>query len=324
MFRINNEAGPKRGFTLIELLVVIAIIAALAALLLPAVQNAREAARRSQCINNLKQISLALHNYESAHRVFPPGLLTNGTGMLTGGTVVSFSEPVRTNAWDNGTFAMRSIASWELGKEWAWPSFILPQMGQGTIVPDFNATSTSDPGVQVSISSYVCPSASLPPSPAAAQPPVPADVFGFLNYRGNMGTTGTDGILYPNSQVAFRDIRDGETNTLLIGETLLGMWQDSTSCCAQFPASIPPVATAPVLPPDWDLMTAAQQQHFMECWSPDQVNNPSRVMFNFGSWHPDVIHFSMADGSTRSFALNVDQTIMTALATRSGGERMSQ
>ena len=73
----------RRGFTLIELLVVIAIIAVLIALLLPAVQSAREAARRTQCVNNLKQLGLALHNYHSSNNVFPMGVSLNNDGSVT-------------------------------------------------------------------------------------------------------------------------------------------------------------------------------------------------------------------------------------------------
>src|SRR5205809_5012802 len=96
-----------RGFTLIELLVVIAIISVLIALLLPAVQSAREAARRSQCVNNLKQIGLALHNYHDSVGVFPPGYVSAqspGSNSITGGN--------------------------DVGPGWAWGSMILPQLEQ--------------------------------------------------------------------------------------------------------------------------------------------------------------------------------------------------
>src|SRR5438309_1124350 len=111
---------PRRrgGFTLIELLVVIAIIAVLIALLLPAVQAAREAARRISCVNNLKQIGLALHNYHEASGTFPPG----------------YASYWRLDSGDAGT------AEDDLGPGWAWGSMILPQMEQ---TPLYNAINFS-------------------------------------------------------------------------------------------------------------------------------------------------------------------------------------
>src|SRR5712672_3144627 len=108
---MQTNLRSKRGFTLIELLVVIAIIAVLIALLLPAVQQAREAARRTQCKNNLKQLGLALHGYHDAFQVFPPGYVA-GSPFKDGETDTS--------------------------PGWGWPAMILPQFEQGALHDSIN------------------------------------------------------------------------------------------------------------------------------------------------------------------------------------------
>ena len=115
----------RKGFTLIELLVVIAIIAILVALLLPAVQQAREAARRTQCKNNLKQLGLAFHNYHDVHRTFPPGWINDHTRwQTTGGASVNSHHG---NAEDDA--------------QWAWSVFLMPFIDQA---PAFNTLGVND------------------------------------------------------------------------------------------------------------------------------------------------------------------------------------
>ena len=136
-----------RGFTLIELLVVIAIIAILIALLLPAVQQAREAARRTQCKNNLKQIGLALYNYESTHRIFPPSCITN---------------PYATGAIDGISFPDDQMVG---PSGFGWGALILPQLEQLPLYNQFNFSTacwsiSNKVAAATPVSVFLCPSRS--------------------------------------------------------------------------------------------------------------------------------------------------------------------
>ena len=206
----------QRGFTLVELLVVIAIIGILIALLLPAVQSAREAARRMQCANKLKQIGLALHNYASTHGVFPPGGVTN-TVTCSGAT----SPMVGNTSTD--AFA-------------PWTVMILPYLEQqtrydtyklnGTFSPTHSYTGTANFAVQ------------FQPNPAFECPSDPRNGRGESNTNYYACQGGGDasqaachagccpcrmvfsnGMFYNNSSTRFADLRDGSSNVLMVGET---------------------------------------------------------------------------------------------------------
>jgi prepilin-type N-terminal cleavage/methylation domain-containing protein/prepilin-type processing-associated H-X9-DG protein len=209
-------SNVRRGFTLIELLVVIAIIAVLIALLLPAVQAAREAARRAQCVNNLKQMGLALHNYHDAVLAFPPGYLTSG----------KFVDG------ENDT-----------SPGWGWASMILPQLDQSPLYSSINVwlpvpAPANTTATQTSLNVFLCPSDQIPgrtfavtdgfgntvatvapSSYACCTGNDAADVALGLNNDGS-----GNGLFFRNSLMRMAAITDGTSLTIMLQERA---WGDS-------------------------------------------------------------------------------------------------
>lgn len=218
-----------RGFTLIELLVVIAIIAILIALLLPAVQQAREAARRTQCRNNLKQIGLALHNYHDVYNMFPPGRVRN-----------SYATP---DAWYSGNIAwlprlLPYIDQAPLFNRIDW------NLGQGTSGTDGNSgvNGASPNGAR----RQIIPAFRCPSDPGNGLVPwtdplgnrvtgaAPDGSYASTNYAGNVGrttrlSTTPPGLFGQNTKIGIRDILDGTSNTLAVSEIVIGFHRISTN-----------------------------------------------------------------------------------------------
>ncbi|RLS34348.1 MAG: DUF1559 domain-containing protein [Planctomycetota bacterium] len=321
-----------RGFTLVELLVVIAIIALLVAMLLPAVQRAREAARRSSCINNMKQLGLAAHNYHDTHLTFPSGWVENPSVVTMDYPYPSLPATVTLPLANN---QILQLNDWSMGPHYGWHTMLLPQMDQGTIILNFSKPKNDKENwqmLQVPVEPYVCPSASYPPARLQN--------LGYTSYRGNLGwwptidpvtrqpivdpVTGlppaplNNGIFYQNSSVNFRDATDGTTQTFLFGETLFGgYWGDNYSCCARARDDQPVQPAAPA--------TQVPHANFDLHWTaPSNAGGSNLVhFFSFGSFHGDVVNFTMLDGSARSIAKNIDTTIFRALCTRNGREAIS-
>lgn len=312
------------GFTLIELLVVIAIIAVLIALLLPAVQSAREAARRAQCVNNLKQIGLAMHNYHDVHGQFAPGYLT-----LAGG---------------NATMGAPDPLTRDTGPGWAWGTMILPHMEQSPLHASFNfdlpcQAAANSTGARASVGAFLCPSVSDPSTTydVKDEPGAKLATFSRSHYAASAGrpepwvyaiddwSTIADGPIYRNSRTRVASVTDGLSNTIFIGEhspilsdkTWVGVIPGSVVFpTARFAFSEGEVGAAQLL-----VHSGPNPGE-----TPPLIHPPNSRMgkvCQMYAEHPGGCNVLMGDGSVRFAKSTISQAVWPALATIAGGEVIS-
>jgi len=312
---IEKSGVARKGFTLIELLVVIAIIAVLISLLLPAVQNARESARRTQCRNNLKQIGLALHNYHDAHGSFPPGCLAISYAGVGYGTPMS--EPSRT----------------QVAGGWGWSVMVLPFLDHAPLYNSLNANGNNFPSsptvyTKQVLPVFLCPSdytKDIVTSTAMggdgandghAKSSYPA-IFGSttVNYI-NTATSPTRGMFWYNSAVRIRDAIDGASNTLMVTERV---WdgKDSETRRGAIWAGKCPGANVPLNAGNKYSTFVRAQNH--PDWLIMGLNNNSAM-----SRHQDGVFFVLGDGSVRFLSKHTDGATYQRLGQMADGEVIAE
>ncbi len=333
-----HKSIGRKAFTLVELLIVIAIIGVLVGLLLPAVQAARESARRSSCTNNLKQLGLAMHNFEGSRKVFPPSTMWNGVlGDHTNGL----------SAWVR----------------------ILPFLEETSLAVNFTSTSNEDqtladgrPVQSIRVASFLCPSEMN-------------DMIRFksdgsinsypMNYAANLGPWlvfdpadkgAPQGAFFPNSRLRAANFTDGLSHTVMAAE--VKAWQPyysgSTSATATIPnaaaeicalggsAKMGPQLTDNKGHTEWG-DGKCQQSGFTATFPPNtevpctyngfsydvdfvgmkeggSLTDPTYAAITSRSHHPGIVNAVMMDGSVRAIADDIDTMAWRTMSTRNGNE----
>ncbi|MCR9199872.1 MAG: DUF1559 domain-containing protein [Planctomycetaceae bacterium] len=326
------QSRRPRGFTLIELLVVIAIIAILIALLLPAVQQAREAARRTQCKNNLKQIGLALHNYLDVYTYFPPSFVSD---------ISTFDTP---------------------GGEWSVHARILPYLEQANLYSQADLSfAYGDPindGIATQrVAAYLCPSEindkqRLSGGVAVHYPLSYGYNGGTWSVWDNASRRGGDGAFFPNAKLGTQHFTDGTSNTLGFAEVkaYTGYNRDGDTGSATIPwtgAEVTDLVAAggsnksnsghtewvdgrvhqsgmtTTLPPNSVVIVPTQERpgvgDYTSCREDKSCSGPTYAAITARSYHTGIVQVVLMDGSTHSISNNIDLGVYRNLGARDDG-----
>ncbi len=325
----------RRGFTLVELLVVIAIIGVLVALLLPAVQAARESARRTQCSNNLKQIALATHNFHDTYGKFPPGLL----GMRVGDPFdpdTSYDQAVGVLPFVLPFMEMSNVRDrFTVGMNVKYSASDPSPPAPANTVAFFSTFDGEHPPFQTwniahtKIGAFLCPSASnsspilgmglahttyLDEDGAATMNMwywnSPPPDLGLTNYLACAGVIGRvnhsgwdvwEGIFHTRSMNRMSSVTDGTSNVLMFGEFAGGHGSNNA---LEF--TVPWMGAGP-MPTAWGLQPDGGRRY--------------GAYYQFGSYHPGIVNFALADGSVRALSHTIDNTPGTRIYWRLSGMR---
>ncbi len=339
----SSAPGRRGGFTLIELLVVIAIIGVLIALLLPAVQSAREAARRAKCVNNLKQLGLAVHNYLSTHGETLPNNGFSGIGYPNDHSPLARLLPYMEQA------NLYNLVNFDIH---------MGHPGSTDLPMELRTAAT------YAVASFLCPSDGSSPISQYTLPSSAVIPIAGSNYAANHGSGRTgafhpgsvsDGLCWVNASVSLAEILDGTSNTLIFSESIRGPGTDPGTATPDNPpsfqvyraqlSSLP--ANLPQLADEQGYMAVksvvsgfngTRQAYWLRGTVPDgpmlngrlrpnakapDLNFKSAKITAARSFHPGGVNACMTDGSVRFIKDSIDGNTWSALWTRAGGEVIS-
>ena len=307
----TNIRSHKRGFTLIELLVTVAIIAVLVAILLPAVQGVREAARRSQCQSNLMQIGLALSNYQMVHGVLPPGT----------------QNP-------SGPIESKEAGGYHLG----WLAMILPYLEEQNAYQKIDLGATvydpaNGPVRNHRISVLQCPS---DPYPGSGAGPGLTNYCGIHNDFETPIDVNQNGVLFLNSSIRYEDVSDGSSHTIYVIETQLDAksdlgWISGTrsslrnvvvaSSIGQTNESAKEGSAADVKFQKHPLSDSRSQlPSVRQIENVAEASNKPLYVGGWGSHHHTLAQVVMGDGSAKAISDKIDPKVLRNAAHRADGE----